>query len=103
MDKRGQTFVVKGFAFTIFAFLMLLAAFALIEPFKENLDNSRGTNSLNCPGTPGFNSANYTDDTDFEKLVRRPTCFITGIGFFYFYFSIIIAVGVWTFTMFGKK
>lgn len=94
-NKKGQVGAIKLFAFAIFAFFLLLAAFALIEPFKENLDVTRGSSDLNCPGTPGHNSVDYNNDTEFEKLVRRPTCFVTGIGFFYFYFSIIIATGVW--------
>ena len=100
MDKRGQAFVVKGFAFAIFAFFMILATFSLIDVHKENLDSTRGTSSLNCPGTPGFDSTDYGNDTDFEKLVRRPTCFVTGMSFFYWNFSIIIALGVWLFSRF---
>lgn len=103
MDKRGQMFVNKGFAFGIFAFFMMLTAFALIDPYKENLDISRGDPNLNCPGTPAFNQVDYDNDTEFERLVRRPTCFVTGIGFFYFYFSLIVSIVVWTFTSFGKK
>ncbi len=93
MNKRGIFEV--GLVLLIVFFVLMLAVFATIEPLKENLDNSRdgtGLNTgLNCPNTPNHNAVDYANDTEFEKLVRRPTCFVTGnylvffIGTFLFF------------------
>ncbi len=94
MNKRGQS-AVFGFALITIFFVLMIAAFATIEPFKETLDDVRDTTSLNCPGTSSFNQTDYDDDTDVERLTRRPTCFVTGIGMVYFIGSFIIAAFVW--------
>lgn len=97
MNKKGVFGV--GFAFLIVLFFIYLVTAGLIEPLKENLDNSRdgtGLNTgLNCPNTPNFNQADYQNDTDFEKLVRRPTCFVTGNYLVIFFFAIMIAGITW--------
>ena len=56
---------------------------------------NRNSTALNCPGTPGHDAVDYANDTDFEKLVRRPTCFVTGISMVWFVGAFIIAVIVW--------
>ncbi len=84
-----------GFAFLLVAFFLMLALFATIEPFKESLDTIRDGDSLNCPGTLTFNQSDYDDDTEFERLVRRPTCFATGISMVYFIVSFLAALAVW--------
>ncbi len=86
---------VFGFALLTVLFVLIIAAFATIDSFKETLDDVRDTTSLNCPGTPGFNQTDYDDDTSTEKLTRRPTCFVTGISMVYFIGSFIIAAFVW--------
>lgn len=97
MNKRGVFGV--GMALLIVAFVIILALFATIDPLTENLDSSRdgtGLNTgLNCPGTPNHNAADYSNDTDFEKLVRRPTCFVTGISMVWFVFAVLLATTVW--------
>lgn len=97
MNKRGKTFVVKGFALVTVFMLLVLALFALIQPFKENLDNSRGSTSLNCPGTPGFNQTAYNNQSTYQKLNVRGTCFVTGISFVWFIGAFLVAAVVWLF------
>lgn len=96
MNKRGQKSAL-GFALLTIAFVFIIASFALIEPFKEFSDTARDTTSLNCPGTLNFNQTDYDDDNDLEKLTRRPTCFVTGIGMVYFIGTFITAVLGWLF------
>ena len=77
MNKKGQAI---GFGLiTVFA-ILIIALFSTIEPFKETFDNARGNAFLNCPGTPAFNQADYDDDDADDKLMKRTTCFVTGIG-----------------------
>ena len=94
MNGKGQKSVL-GMSLLVVAFVLILASFATIEPLKENLDDARDNTSLNCPGTTGFNQTDYDDDTDFEKLVRRPTCFVTGMTLVYFIGAFFIGVIVW--------
>ena len=86
---------VFGFALVAVLFIFIIAAFTTIEPLKETLNTVRGSSSLNCPGTDGFNQSDYDDDTDTEKLTRRPVCFATGFSLVYFIGSFIIAAFVW--------
>jgi hypothetical protein len=101
MNKKAQGATI-GFALLVVLFMIILVAFATIDPLKEALDNNRGTSSLNCPGTPGFNSTNYTSQTAFEKQVRRPTCFATGIYMFVFVGSILLAGVSWVYRNFRR-
>ncbi len=94
MNKRGQK-AVFGFALLAVATVFLISILSTVDLFKEVLDDVRDTTSLNCPGTSGFNQTDYDDDTDTERLTRRPTCFITGISMVYFVGSFIIALAVW--------
>lgn len=91
MNSKAQL----GFAFLIVGFVIAITLFATIEPFKEQLDTNRNQSSMNCPGTPGFDSTDYNNDTDFEKLVRRPTCFVTGISMVWFVGAVLIATAMW--------
>lgn len=84
-----------GFALGMVLFLLIVVAFATIEPMKEQLDNTRNQTSLNCPGTPGHDPIDYANDTSFERLVRRPTCFVTGISMVWFIGAFLIAAIVW--------
>ncbi len=84
-----------GFAILIVAFVLMLALFATIEPFKESLDEVRGNPALNCPGTPNHNATAYGEDDSFNRLTRRPTCFVTGITMVYFIGSFLIALVAW--------
>ncbi len=86
---------VFGFALLTVLFVLIIAAVATIEPFKETLDDVRDTTSLNCPGTTNFNQTDYDDDNTNERLTRRPVCFVTGISMVYFIGSFIIAAFVW--------
>lgn len=95
--KKGQSSFLVGIALLLVFFLILVTLSALINPFKETLDNNRGTSSLNCPNTPNFNQTDYSDDSQFEKLVKRPTCFVTGISMVYYIGAIIIASVVWVY------
>jgi len=94
MNIKSQASLI-GFALLIAMFFFIIVAFALIEPLKEQLDNSRNQTSMNCPGTTGFDQTDYDNDTEFERLVRRPTCFVTGLSMVWFIMSFILAVIVW--------
>ena len=94
-NKRAQKSGVFGFALIAVVFVLILAVFALIDPFKEFLDTARDTTSLNCPGTTGFDQTDYNNDTTLEKLTRRPTCFVTGISMVYFIGAFLISTLVW--------
>ncbi len=95
MNNRGQL----GFAFLIVGLLLTITLFGLIDPLKETLDDGRagsGLNEgLNCPGVPTFDQVDYDNDTEFERLVRRPTCFVTGISMVWFVGVFLIATSVW--------
>lgn len=93
MDKKGNA--TLGFALLLIGFLFIITAFATIDPLKESLDEVRGNSNLNCPGTPAFDQADYNNDTDFEKSVRRPTCFVTGLTMVWFVMAFVIAVFAW--------
>jgi len=94
MNKRGQKGTL-GWVLLMVFFILMLAAFATIAPLKETLDNVRGSSSLNCPGTPTFDQGDYDDDTSFEKLVRRPVCFVTGVSMVWFIGGFLIAAAAW--------
>lgn len=99
MNKRGVFEV--GIALVTVFFIIALVLFATIDPLKETLDTVRdgttgGDNTgLNCPGTPNFNDADYQNDTTSERLVRRPTCFVTGITMVWFVGIVLFATLVW--------
>lgn len=95
-NKKAQSGLV-GFALLTVFFLLMITAFVTIEPFKEALDNSRGNSDLNCPGTPTFNQSAYNTQTDFEQLVRRPTCFTTGLYMVFFICIFLIAAVSWVY------
>ncbi len=103
MNKKSQQSLV-GFSLVIVVFVFFLVAFGLIDVFKESLDETRGTSSLNCPGTPGFNQTQFDDDetSEFNKLVRRPTCFITGISMTWFISAFLLASLSWLAVNFRK-
>ncbi len=94
--------LIKGFAFSMVFLLIIITLFALVEPFKEQLDNNRdstGANTgLNCPNTPSFNQTSYDDDSSFEKLVRRPTCFVTGISMVWFVVTVFLSASIWLYS-----
>jgi len=94
LKKKGQAGII-GLTLLMLAFVFIITSFATIEPLKENLDTARDNTFLNCPGTTGFNETDYDDDTIFERQVRRPTCFVTGLTMVYFIGSFLIAVMVW--------
>ena len=94
MNNKGQKAVI-GISLLVVAFIFIITSFATIDPLKENLDISRNNTALNCPGTPGFDQTDYDNDTDFERRVRRPTCFVTGISMVYFVGTFFIATLVW--------
>jgi len=94
MNKKAQRGVF-GFSLLVVAFVLILVLLSIVEPFKESLDDTRNTDELNCPGTVNFNSTAYSEDTEFQKLVRRPTCFITGISMVYFVIAFVIALFSW--------
>lgn len=95
MNKRGQKSSF-GLVFVVVAFLLIISSFALIDPLIESLNTARDNTELNCPGTLTFNQSDYADDSDFERLVRRPTCFATGFLLVYFIGAFVIGVFVWT-------
>lgn len=94
MNRRAQKSVF-GFTLLILLFVFIIGAVTTIEPLKETLNATRSSSSLNCPGTDSFNQSDYDDDTDSQKLVRRPVCFVTGFTMVYFVGSFIIAAFVW--------
>ncbi len=98
MNNRGQIM----FVFVIVAIILMMVAFAFIEPFKESLDNNRGGSTLNCPGTLTFNQTAYDDDTVKEKLTRRPTCLVTGISMVWFIGAFLFALVMWVARNGGK-
>ena len=94
MNKKGQKMLI-GFSLSMVVLILILVTFGLIPVFKESLDESRGNIHLNCPGTPNFNQTAYDEDNDFNQLVRRPTCFITGISMIWFIGAFLLALFVW--------
>ena len=95
MNKKAQTFAVKGFALTMAFFILIIGAFTTIDPLKESLNNVRGSTSLNCPGTFTFNLTAYDLQTSNEKLQKRPVCFATGLTMVWFIGAFLIALVVW--------
>ena len=93
MNKKGQLFM----AYLVVFFVIVLVLFGLIDVFKTMLDANRGAATLNCPGTPDFNPTSYAANSTFEKLVYRPTCFVTGISLVWFVFAVIIAGIIWVY------
>lgn len=94
MNNRGQL----GLVFLIVFFVIALVLFSIIDPFKEQLDVNRGGDALNCPSAPDFDQVDYENDTEFERLVRRPTCFVTGISLVWFVGAVLIAGVGWVVT-----
>lgn len=95
MNNKAQKAGVFGFALLALVFIFFLTLFALLDPFKEFLDTARDTTSLNCKGTTNFNQTAFDEDNDLQKLTRRPTCFVTGMGMIYFFSAFIISTFVW--------
>ncbi len=102
MNNKGQLGTM-GFALVMVFFIIAVVLFSTIEPFKENLNVVRDNKSLNCPGTLGHDVTDYNNDTAFERLVRRPTCFVTGFSMVYFISSVLIASAVWVIRNWSKK
>ncbi len=103
MNKKSQQALV-GFSLVIVVFVFFLVAFGLIPVFKESLDEIRGTESINCPGTPGFNQTQFDEDEGFEfnQTVRRPTCFVTGLNMVWFISAFLLASVSWLAINFRK-
>ncbi len=97
MNKKGQLSFAVGFGILTVAFVFILALFAVIDPFKEALDDTRGNPALNCPGTTDFNQTDFDDDSNLEKIGKRSTCFITGISMVWFISAFFIALITWVF------
>ncbi len=99
MNKRG--IFGAGMILLVVFFVLILVLFSTINVFKQTLDEIRdgtvgGLNTgLNCPGTPNHDVTDYQNDTSFEKLVRRPTCFVTGVSMIWFIFAFLLASSVW--------
>ena len=96
MNNKGQAGVI-GFALLVVFFLFMLGLLATIDPFKEVFDDARGNAFLNCPGTPNFNQSDFDDDDKFDKLNKRTTCFVTGIGMVWFIGAFFLAAVTWLF------
>lgn len=92
-----------GLAFLMVVFIVILCLIVFIDPLKETLDNTRGSSSLNCPGTPNFNQANYDADDAAGKLIKRPVCFVTGLSLVYFVGSVAIAWIIWFYARWTGK
>ena len=97
MNNKAQKSGVLGFALVALVFVFFMTLFATLEPFKEFLDTARDTTSLNCRGTTNFNQTAFDEQNDFEKLVTRPTCAVTGFAMVYFFGAFMIAAIVWLF------
>lgn len=100
MNNKAQVALVYVFVI----FLVFLVTFALISVFKDNMDKGRGysnsgtgTSGLNCPGTPTFNQTDYDEDTASQKLIRRPTCFVTGLSLVWFVGAILVTGIMWVY------
>jgi hypothetical protein len=91
MNNKGQIFFIYLFVLI----LIIIVAFALIEPLKINLDSVRNGNNLNCPDVLTFNQTSYDYQNSFEKLVYRPTCFLTGISMVWFIGAILVYGVIW--------
>ncbi len=101
MNTKGNFQV--GFVLLLIFFILAITAFAMIEPLKESLDINRGSVDLNCPGTPDHNATAYVEDSSFNRLVRRPTCFVTGLSMVWFVFAILFAGSAWVVQNWSKK
>lgn len=94
MNRKGQAAAV-GFGLLTVFFLLMLGLVATIEPFKEVFDEARGNINLNCPGTPNFNQTFFDNQSSFDKLNKRPTCFVTGIGMVWFVGAFFLSSVMW--------
>lgn len=99
MNSRGQI----GMAFLLVFLLMVITAFAFIEPLKESLNNNRGGSTLNCPGTSDFNQTAYDAQNTFEKLTYRTTCAATGFSLVYFEGMILVVGIAWLYRHWSGK
>lgn len=102
MNNKAQKSGVLGFALIALVFLFFLTLFATLEPMKEFLNEARDNDSLNCKGTVGFNQTAFDEQTSFEKLVRRPTCAVTGFIVVYFFGTFMIASVVWLYNQWQR-
>ena len=94
MNNKAQV-GVRGFALLTVFMLFFLGLMATIDPFKEVLDEARGNAFLNCPGTPNFNQTDFDDDDKFDKLNKRPVCFVTGMSMVWFIGVFLITLVTW--------
>lgn len=100
MNNKGQSFQV-GAVFLIIFLIIAITLFGLIDPLKETLDNARNYTlngeviGLNCPGVEGHNADDYANDTTSERLIRRPTCFVTGISMVWFVSAVLLTGSAW--------
>ncbi len=103
-NKQGRGGAV-GFALLTVFFVIVLTLAVTIDPFKEVLDEVRGNSFLNCPGTPDFNQSDFDDDDKFDKLNKRPVCFVTGATMFWFVGAVFLSSVMWLVTnwMGGKR
>ncbi len=90
-NKQGQVWAV----FIIIGIFLMIVLFSTIDIWKESLDTARQRDNLNCRDVDDFDEVAYENQTDSEKLSKRPTCFVTGISMFWFMAAYIFAVIVW--------
>ncbi len=102
MNNKGQRSAVLGFVLIVVVLLYMVSVFGLIDALKDTLNDARDTTSLNCLGTSNFNQTAYDEDNTLQKLTRRPTCFVTGMGLVWFVGAFLIAVVIWAVTNWRK-
>ena len=88
MNKRGGYWL----AWVTLSLVLLITLSATISPLMDSLNTTRQGTALNCPDVSDFNSTRYDAQNSFEKLVYRPTCFVTGLSILYWVFSVLIAI-----------
>lgn len=91
--RKGQ----MGMVFLLIYLLIIITAFAFIEPLKESLDENRDADTLNCPGMSDFNQTDYDQQNTLEKLTYRPTCLATGLSLVYFEGMILVVGAAWVY------
>lgn len=100
MNRKGQL----GLAFLLVLFMLILVAFATIDPLKGTFDSVRGYSAgLNCPGTPDFNQTAYSNMGHVESLTKKPTCFATGLGIVWFIGAILVYGVIWVYNNWRAK
>lgn len=92
MNNKGQVWAIYG----LVVFIAIILLFSILYPFLDGMDSARSHESgLNCPGVSDFDETDYLNDTIDEKVIRRPTCFLTGITPLYFIGSFLVSLGIW--------